>query len=155
MAMTKSIPDGHHGPRPYLVAANAAGCIEFYKQALGARERFRLAEPSGRIGHAELDIGGAVLMIADEHPERDVRGPRSIGGSPVTIHLYVEDVDATMRRAEAAGAKLRRPVEDQFYGDRGGMFEDPGGHLWWIATHKKDVAPDELQRRAQKLHGAG
>src|SRR5690348_9975132 len=121
----KPIPPGFEGAVPYLCCKGAARAIEFYKQAFGATEVMRLAEPSGRIGHAEIKIGAALIMLADEYPEMDVRSPQSLGGSPVTIHLYVDDVDALAQRATAAGAKVLRPVDDQFYGDRSGRLSDP------------------------------
>ena len=144
----KAIPEGWEGATPYLSIKGAAAAIEFYKKAFGATETMRMTGPDGRIGHAELMIGKAHIMVADEHPEIGFRSPQTLGGSPVTIHLYVEDVDALAARAEAAGAKVRRPVADQFYGDRGGQFEDPFGHVWYFATHKEDVSHEEMQKRA-------
>jgi PhnB protein len=146
-SQVKSIPDGFHGATPYLCVANAAKAIEFYQQAFGATEVMRLAEPSGKIGHAEVKIGEAIIMLADEYPEFGHRSPQSLGGSPISIHLYVEDVDALASRAVAAGATLLRPVADQFYGDRTANLQDPFGHRWSIATHKEDVPQAELQRR--------
>jgi PhnB protein len=143
----KPIPDGYHGATPYLCCKDAAGAIAFYKKAFGATELMRLAEPTGRIGHAEVKIGGAVIMLSDEHPEIGVRSPQSLGGTPVGIHLYVEDVDALSNQAVAAGAKLVRPVADQFYGDRTGTLEDPFGHRWYVATHIEDVSSEELGKR--------
>jgi PhnB protein len=113
----------------------AAGALEFYGNAFGATERFRHSGPDGRIGHAAITIGDSVIMLADEHPEVGTRGPRAYGGSPVMLHVYVEDIDAIARQAIAAGAKVVRPVQDQFYGDRSGSFEDPFGHVWPVATH--------------------
>lgn len=147
----KPIPEGFQGATPYLCCKGAAGAIEFYKKAFGATEVMRLAEPGGRIGHAEIKIGAAIVMLADEYPEMDVRSPLTLGGSPVTIHLYVDDVDALARRAVEAGAKLLRPVEDQFYGDRSGRLSDPFGHVWIISTHTEDVSPAELQRRYEAM----
>ena len=141
------IPDGFHGATPYLCCKDAARAIEFYKKAFGATEVMRLAEPSGRIGHAEVKIGDAIIMLSDEYAEMGVRSPQSLGGTPVAIHLYVEDVDALARQAVAAGAQLTRPVADQFYGDRTGTVEDPFGHRWHIATHKEDVSSEELGKR--------
>ena len=149
----KAIPEGREAAIPYLCVKGAASAIDFYKRAFGARETVRVADPSGKIGHAEIEIGKATIMLADEYPELGVRSPQSIGGSPVTIHLYVEDVDALAKQAVAAGAKVLRPVEDKFYGDRGGKLEDPFGHTWWIATHKEDVSPEEMKRQAMALHG--
>ncbi len=143
----KPIPDGYHGATPYLCCKDAAGAIAFYKKAFGATELMRLADPTGRIGHAEVKIGGAVIMLSDEHPEIGVRSPQSLGGTPVGIHLYVEDVDALSNQAVAAGAKLVRPVADQFYGDRTGTLEDPFGHRWYVATHIEDVSSEELGKR--------
>jgi PhnB protein len=143
----KPIPDGYHTATPYLIVRGAAKAIDFYQQAFGATERMRFADPSGRIGHAEITIGDSVIMLADEFPEMGFRGPESLGGSPVGILLYVEDVDAQASRATAAGAKVLRPVTDQFYGDRSGTFADPFGHTWTLATHKEDVSPEELNRR--------
>jgi PhnB protein len=143
----KPIPDGFHAATPYLCCKDAARAIDFYKKAFGATEVMRLAEPSGRIGHAEVKIGGAIIMLSDEYAEMGVRSPQSLGGTPVAIHLYVEDVDALARQAVAAGAQLTRPVSDQFYGDRTGTLEDPFGHRWFIATHKEDVSSEEMGKR--------
>ena len=140
---------------PYLCCNDAARAIEFYKQAFGATEAMRLSEPGGRIGHAEIRIGDAPIMLSDEYPEMDVRSPQSLGGSPVLIHLYVDDVDALASRAVAAGAKLLRPVADQFYGDRSGTLTDPFGHRWMIATRKEDVSAAEMQKRYDALMKAG
>src|SRR5262249_48213188 len=124
--------------------------IDFYKKAFGATELMRMADPtSGKIGHAEIKIGDSVIMIADEFPEMDARSPKSLGGSPVGLALYVEDVDAVADRAVAAGATVVRPVKDQFYGDRSGTFTDPFGHKWTVATHKEDVSPEEMHRRME------
>ncbi len=146
---TSAAPSGYHTITPYLAIEGAAEAIEFYKSVFDATERMRMAGPDGRIGHAELVIGDTMLMLADECPEMGHKGPRSLGGSPVTIHLYAADVDATVERALAAGATLIRPVENQFYGDRSGTVADPFGHTWHIATHVEDVAPDELAKRAE------
>jgi PhnB protein len=154
MASAKPIPDGYHAVTPYLIVKGAARAIDFYVKAFGARELFRMPQPDGRVGHAELQIGDSRVMLADEHPEIGARSPQAIGGSPVTIHLYVEDVDATVSRAVQAGARLDRPVADQFYGDRNGGLTDPFGHVWFVATHKEDVPPDELERRAAAQHPA-
>lgn len=138
-----------------MTVSNGAKAIEFYQKAFGAIEEMRMASPDGKIGHAELKIGAARFMLSDEYPEMGVRSPESIGGSPVALHLYVEDVDATFAQAVAAGAKVVRKLEDQFYGDRAGKLVDPFGHCWFLATHKEDVAADELKRRAEKLFGQG
>jgi len=148
MAQVRPIPDGYHTIIPYLSIKGAAAAIEFYKKAFGATESMRLAQPDGRIGHAELQLGDSRIMLADEFPDLDFRSPLSLGGSPVHLHVYVPDVDAVVSRALAAGATLERPVEDQFYGDRTGTVADPYGHVWHVATHTEDVPPDELRRRA-------
>lgn len=149
MAQVKPIPDDYSRVSPYLVVDDAAAAIDFYCQVLGATERMRMAAPSGKIGHAELQIGDSVVMLADEWPDMGAHGPKTVGGTPVTLSVYVEDVDATFRRALDAGARALREVADQFYGDRVGAFEDPFGHHWHVATHIEDVAPDEMQRRAE------
>jgi PhnB protein len=154
MASAKPIPDGYHAVTPYLIVKGADRAIDFYVKAFGARELFRVPQPDGRVGHAELQIGDSRVMLADEHPEIGARSPQSFGGSPVTIHLYVEDVDATVSRAVQVGARLDRPVADQFYGDRNGGLTDPFGHVWFVATHKEDVPQDELERRAAAQHPA-
>ena len=154
----KPIPEGYHTVTPYLIIRGAARALDFYKQGFGATELMRLAGPDGKIGHAEIKIGDSPIMLADEFPEMGFSGPQTIGGSPVCILLYVEDVDARFRQALAAGAKELRPVKDQFYGDRAGTLADPFGHLWTIATHKEDVSPEEINRRyeaSMKEHGAG
>ena len=142
------IPDGYHSVTPYLIVDGGAQAIEFYKRAFGATEVFRMEGPGGRIAHAEIKIGDSHVMLADEHPEHNARGPRSLGGSPISLMLYVEDVDAVVSQAVEAGARLTRPVADQFYGDRTGGVEDPFGHFWYIATHVEDVPPEELEKRA-------
>ena len=131
----------------YLHVADAARAIEFYRQAFGATEKFRLTEPGGRIGHAELMIGGTVLMLSDEYPEYGIRGPQTIGGTSVTLHLHVDDADALIRRAVAAGATLEREPQDQFYGERSGSVLDPFGHRWTIGHSIEALTPDEMQRR--------
>jgi PhnB protein len=141
----------HATVTPYLVVAGAAEAIAFYAKAFGATETMRLVEPSGRIGHAEITIGNALVMIADEHPEMGIRGPRALGGSPVTLVVQVDDVDAVATQAVAAGAKVVFPVKDQFYGERSGRFEDPFGHVWILSTHVEDVSPEEMQRRYDEL----
>jgi PhnB protein len=149
------IPEGYHSVTPYIVVDGAARAIEFYKQVFGATELFRMDGPDGKVGHAEIKIGDSHVMLADEHPEMNARGPRSFGGSPVSLMLYVEDVDATVARAVEAGATLKRPVADQFYGDRAGGVEDPFGHFWYVATHVEDVPPEELRKRAAAAHQGG
>ena len=149
----KPVPEGFHTATPYLIITNAARAIEFYKDVFGATELTRLATPDGKVGHAEIKIGDSRLMLADEFPEWDARSPQTIGGSAVHIMLYVEDVDAVVSRAVGAGAQLFKPVADQFYGDRSGSITDPFGHKWTIATHKEDVSPEEMKRRAAALFG--
>ena len=146
--MVKPIPEGYHSVTPYLNLNAAGDAIAFYKKAHGAAEVMRMDDPGGKIHHAEISIGGSRIMLADEHPEVQALSPKTIGGSPVSIHVYVEDVDAAVERAVAAGAKLVRPVADQFYGDRVGGIEDPFGYRWFIATHKEDLTMDEIRRRA-------
>jgi PhnB protein len=151
----KPIPDGYHSVTPYLIVRGAAQALEFYKKAFGARELFRFPMPDGQIGHAELKIGDSHIMLADEpmdavHQQMGHKAPKSLGGSSVSIMLYVEDVDAVAKQAVAAGAKEVRPVVDQFYGDRSGTFQDPFGHIWTIGTHKEDVSPEEMQRRMKQ-----
>lgn len=147
----KSIPDGYHSITPYLIVGGAAQAIEFYKKAFGATELMRMPGPGGKIMHAEIKIGDSIVMMADEHPEMGARGPQSIGGTPVGLMIYVQDVDAVARQAQAAGAKVERPVQDQFYGDRSGQFIDPFGHKWTIATHKEDLTHEEIGRRMQEM----
>ncbi len=144
----KPIPGGYHSVTPYLILSGASDAIAFYKKALGAQEVMRLADPGGKVHHAEIRIGNSRIMLADEHLEIQALSPKTIGGSPVSIHLYVEDVDAAVDRAVEAGAKLIRPVADQFYGDRTGGIEDPFGYRWFIATHKEDLTTDEIRQRA-------
>ena len=153
MATVKPIPDGYPRVTPYLHVDGASKAIEFYRTVFGAKERMRMAAPDGRIGHAELEIGSSMIMVADEHPEMNVLGPKSVGGTPVTVLVYVEDVDRAFERALKAGAKELRPVQTQFYGDRSGQFEDPFGHHWNVATHVEDVTPDEMAKRAAKVMG--
>ena len=147
----KPVPEGYAGATPYLSIRNAAAAIDFYKKAFGATELLRMTQPDGRVGHAELRIAGAIVMLADEFPEMDIKSPQALGGSPVTIHVYVEDVDRFTERALAAGLEVLRPVADQFYGDRSGFFQDPFGHRWSFATHKEDLSPEELRRRHEAL----
>ncbi len=147
MAKVKPIPDGFHAVTPYLVVKGADRALAFYARAFGARELVRMPAPGGRIAHAEIQIGDSRVMLADEHPEIAARSQESIGGTPVTLSLYVEDVDATVARAVEAGARVTRPVADQFYGDRAGGITDPFGHAWFVMTHVEDVSPDEMRRR--------
>lgn len=152
MANVKPIPDGYHTVTPYLIVNGGAQALDFYKRAFGATELLRM-EHQGKIGHAEIKIGDSPVMLADEFPEMDAQSPQSIGGTPVTIHLYVEDVDRTFAQAIAAGAKETRPVKDQFYGDRAGQLEDPFGHKWYVATHKEELTMDEIKKRAAAQGG--
>ena len=153
MAKVKPIPDGYQQVTPYLTVDGASTAIDFYTEVLGAKERMRMADPGGKVGHAELTIGESVIMLSDEYADRGVVGPKTVGGTPVMINVYVEDVDAVYDRAVKAGAKALRPVENQFYGDRTGQFEDPFGHRWSVATHVEDVSPDEMAKRAAEAMG--
>ena len=147
-AKVKPIPEGYHTVTPYLIVNDGARAIEFYRKAFGARELYRM-DDHGKIGHAEMQIGDSRIMLADEYPEMGARSPKSVGGSPVSIMLYVEHVDSFVKNAVAAGGKLMRPIEDKFYGDRSGSVEDPFGHTWHITTHIEDVSPEELKKRAK------
>jgi PhnB protein len=151
----KAIPEGFEGATPYLSIKGAAAAIEFYRKAFGATETMRMAGPDGRIGHAEIKIGKAHIMLADEYPEMSFLSPLTLGGTPVAIHIYVEDVDALAAQAQSAGIKLLRPVADQFYGDRVAQFEDPFGHKWHFATRKEDVSTEEMRKRAAAFSAAG
>jgi PhnB protein len=149
--MVKPIPDGYHSVTPYLIMSGAARAIEFYQRVFGAKEIMRLPGADGRVGHAELQIGTSRIMLADECPQRGAQSPQTVGGTPVSLLLYVEDVDAVAARAVAAGAKEVHPIKDQFYGDRSGTFSDPFGHVWTIATHREDVPPAEMERRMAEM----
>jgi len=149
----KPVPDEYPQVTPYLCIDGAAAAIEFYGAVFGTTERMRMPGPNGTIGHAELQLGTGLVMLSDEWPEMGVRSPKTLGGSPVTLSVYVDDVDAVFDRAVKAGAKALRGVEDQFYGDRSGQIEDPFGHRWNIATHVEDVAPEEMARRAAEAAG--
>ena len=144
----KQIPEGYHSVTPYLIIKGATAAIEYYKQAFGAIELMRMPAPGGKIGHAEIKIGDSPIMLADEFPEMGHKSPKTLGGSPVSIMIYVEDVDTVFARAITAGGTEQRPVKDQFYGDRSGTLEDPFGHVWHVATHKEDVPAEEMARRA-------
>jgi PhnB protein len=148
MPAVKPIPDGYHTATPYLVVKGAADAIEFYKSAFGATELFRMAGPDGKIGHAEIKIGDSPIMLADEHPEMGAVSPATLGGSPVSMLLYFDDVDAVFPKVVDAGAEVLRPLKNQFYGDRSATLKDPFGHTWTIATHVEDVPPEELESRA-------
>jgi PhnB protein len=143
----RPIPDGYHTATAYLIVNDAARALEFYKRAFNAREVMRLAGPDGKVMHAEMKVGDSPIMLADEFPEMGARSPQSFGGSPVSILLYVDDVDARFSQAIAAGATVQRAVADQFYGDRSGTLIDPFGHVWSVATHKEDVSAEEMHRR--------
>jgi PhnB protein len=145
----KPIPEGYHTVTPYLICKGAAAAIEYYKKAFGATEVMRYGGPDGQIGHAEIKLGDSVIMLADEFPDMKALSPSTIGGTPVSIMLYLADVDAVFERALAAGGKQIHPLEDKFYGDRTGTLVDPFGHMWTIATHKEDVPPEEMKRREE------
>ena len=147
----KPIPDGYHTATPYLVVKGAAKAIEFYKNAFGAKELMRMAGPDGGIMHAELKIGDSIIMMGEENLQRGTRSPESLGGSPMSLYLYVEDCAKVFDQAVGAGAAATTPVTDQFYGDRSGAVKDPFGHSWHIATHKEDVSMDEIRKRMAKL----
>ena len=153
MTKVKPIPDGMHSVTPHLICAGAADAIEFYKKAFGAVDLGRLPGPKGRLMHAAIRIGDSTVMLVDEMPEWGAFGPKSLKGSPVTIHLYVQDVDASVARAVAAGAKITMPLDDMFWGDRYCKVEDPFGHHWSIATHVREVSPEEMQQAMQKMGG--
>jgi len=153
--MPKPIPDDYPRVTPYLIVDGAGAAIDFYGAVLGATERVRMPAPDARVGHAELQLGDSMIMLADENAQMDIRGPRAIGGTPVSLHVYVEDSDAVFERAVQAGAKGLRAVEDRFYGDRSGQFEDPFGHRWDVSTHVEDVPPEEMSKRAAAAMAAG
>ena len=150
--MTKPIPDGYHTVTPYLIIRGAAAAIDFYKKAFGATELFRFASPDGKVGHAEIKIGNSPIMLADEHPEMGYKSPQTLGGSCVSVLLYVEAVDKVFNQAVAAGGTVKEAVQDKFYGDRSGTLADPYGHVWHIATHKEDVSSQEMERRLKAAH---
>jgi len=151
----KAIPEGYHSVTPYLIIGGAADAIEFYKNAFGATELFRFPSPDGKVGHAEIKIGDSHVMLADEYPDMGYKGPKSIGGSSVSLMIYVDDVDTVFDRAVAAGGTAKEAVTDKFYGDRMGTVVDPFGHVWHVATHREDVSVEEMQRRAKAAHGGG
>ncbi|MFN7927072.1 MAG: VOC family protein [Blastocatellia bacterium] len=148
----KPIPEGYHTVTPYLILSDAAKAIDFYKQAFGAVELFRMDSPEGKIGHAELKIGDSPIMLADEHPQMGYRSVQTLGGSPISIMLYVEDSDAIYQQAIAAGATVKQEIKDQFYGDRSGTIADPFGYQWTISTHKEDVTPEEMEKRMAAMN---
>jgi len=147
----KPIPDGYYTATPYLIIKGAARALDFYKQAFGAEELMRFPMPDGKVGHAEIKIGNSPIMLADEFPEMGHKSPESLGGSPVSIMLYVPDVDKTFAQALKAGGKELQPLKDQFYGDRSGTLTDPFGHVWTVSTHKEDVSPEEMDRRHKAM----
>ena len=154
MTKAKPIPDGYHTATPYLIADDAAKAIEFYKKAFGASEKLRIPAPGGRIGHAEIQIGDSRIMLADENPSMGQGhvSATSVGGSPVSLYVYVPDCDKVIEKAVAEKAKILKPVQDQFYGDRSGFIQDPFGHLWGIATHKEDVSEQDMKERMKKMN---
>ncbi|MCF4165388.1 VOC family protein [Zavarzinia compransoris] len=151
--MVKAIPDGYEAVTPYIIVDGASAAIDFYVSVFGAVELFRIAAPGGRIGHAEVRIGGGVVMLADPHPEMGAVAPVKGAGSAYTLMFYCPDVDAVVAKAEAAGAEVRSPAEDKFYGDRMATLADPFGHVWHVSTHIEDVDPEELSRRAAAMYG--
>ncbi len=153
MAKVKPIPDGYPRVIPYLSVEGASAAIDFYTRVFEARERMRMPAPNGKLGHAELEIGDSLIMLADVFPDMGGQTPQSLGGTPVTVMVYVEDVDAVFDRAIAAGATVEREVQDQFYGDRAGQFVDPFGHKWFVATHVEDVSPEDMRQRAAVAMG--
>jgi PhnB protein len=150
MANVKPIPDGYRSITPYLFIKGAAQAIDFYKKVFGAKERMLMPGTNGRIGHAELEIGDSLIMLADEHPEVGALSPQTVGGSSNSLHLYVDNMDAVIEKAVSAGAKVTRPAKDEFYGDRIGTFTDPFGQIWSVATHIEDVSPEEMKNRMAK-----
>src|SRR3954447_20068933 len=155
MAKVNPIPAEYPRVSPYLTIDGAAKAIDFYTDILGATVRGRMDGPDGKVGHAELELGGSVIMLADAFPDMGAPTPKALGGSPVTMMVYVEDVDDVFARAIKAGAKEIAAVQDQFYGDRSGQFEDPFGHRWNVASHVEDISPEEMGKRAAKMRGGG
>jgi PhnB protein len=153
MAKVKPIPDGYPRVTPYLIIDGGAKALDFYKKVFGAKEKMRMPGPGGKIGHAEITIGESMIMLADEHPDMGARAPHAYGGTAVSLMVYVDNVDNTVKTALSEGAKLTRPVENQFYGDRLGTIQDPFGHQWHVATHVEDVPPDEMAKRAAAAMG--
>ncbi len=148
---TKAIPQGYHTVTPSLMVSGAAKAIDFYKKALGAEERGRFPAPDGTIMHAEIKVGDSIVMLGEEMPEQGGKSPKALGGTPVSLYLYLENVDAAWKRAIDAGGKEIMPLTDQFWGDRGGCFEDPFGHKWWLAQHVKDLTPEELRQAGEQF----
>ena len=153
MAKVNPIPEGYHSVTPYLSIKGAAAAIDYYKKVFGATELFRMAGPDGKIGHAEIKIGNSPIMLADEFPEMEFVSPQTLGGSPVGLMIYVDDVDTMFKNAISGGGTEVKPLQDQFYGDRSGTLRDPFGHVWTVATHVEDIAPEEMERRAKAAHG--
>jgi PhnB protein len=153
-SQVQPIPKGYHSVTPYLVVDDAAKAIDFYQRAFGAKEIMRMATPNGKVSHAEIQIGDSMVMLSEEMPGSGAKSPRSLGGSPVGIFLYLENVDSVFNQAKSAGAKVEMPLADMFWGDRYGKLVDPFGHLWSLATHKEDVAPEEMKKRAEKAMAA-
>jgi PhnB protein len=153
--MVNPIPKDYPRVTPYLIVDDGAAAIDFYTSVLSASERMRMAGPDGKVGHAELNVGDSVIMLADEHADMNAVGPKTVGGTPVSIHVYVEDSDSVFERAIEAGAKSLAPMEDKFYGDRSGSFEDPFGHHWNVATHVEDVPQEEMAKRAEEAMAGG
>jgi PhnB protein len=151
--MVNPIPEGYPRVTPYLIVDGASAAIDFYRDVLGATERMRMPGPNDKVGHAELQLGDSLIMLADEAPDMDSLGPKSVGGTSLMLHVYVEDADAVFERAVQEGAKALRQVEDRFYGDRSGEFEDPFGHQWSVATHVEDVPPEEMEKRMAAAGG--
>jgi PhnB protein len=150
----KPIPEGYHTLTPYIEIENAGEAIEFYKRAFGAKEQVRMDTPGGRIGHAELEIGDSLLMLADPFPQSSIKTPKDLGGTTVNLFMYVEDADAVVQQAVDSGATVTRPVENMFWGDRFGIVTDPYGHTWSIATHVEDVSPEEMEERSKAAMAA-
>jgi PhnB protein len=154
MSKVNYIPEGYNTVTPYLVIKGAAKAIDYYKKVFGATVVVRMDGPNGTVGHAELQIGDSRIMLADENPSMGAHSAESIGGSPVSLYLYMPDCDSIVEKAAKEGAKVLKPVADQFYGDRSGFFQDPFGHLWGVATHKEDVSPEEMKERMKKMQAA-
>jgi PhnB protein len=149
-----SVPPGYHSVTPYIIVDGAARALEWYVRALGARELMRISMPGGKLGHAEIEVGDSRIMLADEAPDHGAKAPGAFGGSPISLHLYVPDVDATMARAVAAGATVKSQPEDKFYGDRLGSLLDPFGHTWHVSTHIEDITVEEIERRVAAMSGS-
>ena len=149
--MAKPIPDGYHTVTPYLIVHDGKAALDYYKKAFGANILMCMDSPGGKVGHAEIKIGDSVIMLGDEVPEMDIKSPKSVGGCPMGILLYVEDCDTMFDQAIAAGGEVKRPMKDQFYGDRSGTLEDPFGHQWTVATHKEDLTPEQIRQRMEEM----